>query len=39
MAREEGRSGFYEEPEAAFLAPKIPLEKNVFSILSLLPRV
>lgn len=28
MAREEGRSGFYEEQEAAFLAPKIPLEKK-----------
>lgn len=41
MASEEDRSGFCEKQEAAFLAPKIPLEKkkNVFSILSLLLRV
>ena len=39
MAREEDRSGLCEEQEAAFLAPKIPLGKHVFSILSLLPGV
>ena len=36
---EKDRCELCEEQEAAFLAPKIPLGENVFSILSLWPRV